>query len=104
MVDALKENHVAKIDVAELPRQKADIIIDSGFSKENIVKQLYEAEKIAKKQGHALIVVAPKPVALLEINDWISSFSNQDDFRKADIEILPDKPFVLVPLSSVVVE
>ncbi len=104
MVDALKESQVADIDVKELPRQKADIVIDSGFNKENIVKHLHEAEKIAKKQGHALIVASPKPVVLLEIKDWIASFSNQEDFKGVDIEIQPDKPFVLVPLSSVVVE
>ena len=103
-MDALKENHITNINVAGLPRQKADIVIDSGFSKENILKKFHDAEKIAKKQGHALLVVAPKPVVLLEINDWVASFSNQDDFRNVDIEIKPDKPFVLVPLSSVVVE
>ena len=108
MLDATNENGIDRIEVTALPRNKADIIIDSNYTKANIAKKLELAEMIAKEQGHVLIVVDAKPLPLAMIDDWVNTFSEPMSYEEAknkgiDIKNI-DKPFTLAPASSVVIE
>ena len=87
-----------------MPRKKADIVIDSYFTREDIDKRLKEAEEIAKNNGSVLIVANPKPVVLYAVRDWVSSFSPQiSDYKEMKNTVI-EKPLALVPVSNVVVE
>lgn len=103
MIDATKGNGIANIDVSGLARRKADVIIDEDFSKKAINEAIKKAENIAFLKGQVLLVVDPKPVAVLAVRDWIDSFSPQVSYEDAQgMEI--DKPLALVPVSNLVVE
>ncbi len=103
-VDATDEPFLEKITYAGLPRKKADIVIDSYFTREDIDKRLKEAEEIAKNNGSVLIVANPKPVVLYAVRDWVSSFSPQiSDYKEMKNTVI-EKPLALVPVSNVVVE
>lgn len=103
-VDATGESHLEKITYAGLPRKKADIVIDSYFTREDIDERLKEAEKIAQNNGSVLVVANPKPVVLYAIKDWISSFSPQiSDYKEIKNTVI-EKPLALVPVSNIVVE
>lgn len=106
LIDATGENGVQNITVNGLPRRQADIVIDSDFSRENIRRSFMQAEALSKNKGNVLIVLDPKPVVLMELNSWINSFSPQysyEEMKEKNITTI-EKPFVLVPLSEVVVE
>lgn len=106
LIDATGETGVQNVETKELARQKADIVINNDYNKENIRRQLMSAELLAQDKGFVLIAVEPKPVALLEIYDWINSFSPQytyEEMKEKNITSI-EKPFALVPISEVVVE
>lgn len=104
ILDASNENKLDNITVANLARDKADILLDYEFNKESITDRLAKAEIIAKENGHVLIVAEPKPIVLTELIEWINTFSppqkNYNDLKDTAIS----KPFALAPLSSVVIE
>ena len=103
MIDATRGNGIANLDVNGLARRKADIIIDEDFSRKAIKTALQEAEDIAFLKGQVLVVVEPKPVAVLAVKEWIDSFSPQLSYEEArGMEI--NKPLALVPVSNLVVE
>lgn len=104
MVDATAENGIEVIKNPGLARQKAEIVIDESFMRDNIDKQLFEAENIAKSNGQVLIVADPKPVVLIAISEWISTFSPQPQNYEESKNAIIKKPLALVPLSMVVTE
>lgn len=104
MVDATAEGGIDVIKKQGLARQKADIVIDESFMREHIDKQLLKAENIAKRNGQVLIVADPKPVVLIAINEWISSFSVQPKNYEESKNAIIKKPLALVPLSMIVSE
>lgn len=103
MIDATKGEGLNKIEVQNLARKKADVVIDSDFRKEAIDKALLEAEYIAFEKGQVLIVAEPKPIVIVELFNWIKTFSPQVSYQKAKIMEL-NKPFALVPPSNLVNE
>lgn len=103
IVDATTDTFLPQTDVPGLSRRKADIVIDKDMLKDDIEKLLVTAENIAFDKGQVLIVVDPKPLAIMSVYDWIQTFSPQISYEEAKtVEI--SKPFALVPLSNLVVE
>lgn len=105
-LDATGEEGIDKIEMLGLARKKADILIDKDFSKEAISQQLLKAEQIALNNGQVLIVIEPKPAAVIAINNWVKTFSPQlsyEQMRQQNITSIK-RPFALVPVSSIVVE
>lgn len=103
MIDATTGDGLSKIEVHNLARKKADVVIDSDFRKEAIDKALLKAEYIAFEKGQVLIVADPKPIVIVELFNWIKTFSPQVSYQEAkDMEL--NKPFALVPPSNLVNE
>lgn len=103
MIDATSGEGLSKIEVQGLPRKKADIVIDSDFRREAIDKALLKAEYIAFEKGQVLIVADPKPVVIVELFNWIKTFSPQVSYEEAkNMEL--NKPFALVPTSNLVIQ
>ena len=103
MIDATYGDGIEKIQLKGLARRKADIVIDTDFSRDNIVRMLQKAEEIAYNRGQVVVVIDPKPVAIIEIYNWIKSFSPQVSYEEAkDMEL--SKPFALVPISNLVTD
>ena len=107
-VDATGEDGVKSAEVAQLPRSYADIVIDEDFSKDNITAQIEKAEILAQKNGKVIIAVQPKPGALVALYNWVQTFSPQLSYEQLKEQNLVSKeverPFALVPLSSVISE
>ncbi len=106
MIDASGADGIDKIQVENLPRKKADIIIEDKFIRSHIDNQLELAEKIAKVNGSVLIVANPKPVVLHALKDWIDTFSPQltyEQMKEQNITTV-EKPYALVPVSNLVIE
>lgn len=106
MVDASGEDFINNMKIDNLARVKADILIESDFSREGIEKKLAEAENIAREKGRVIIVVEPKPSAMLALNEWFKSFSPQLSYEQMKEQNITEieKPFALVPISNLVVE
>ena len=106
MIDATNADGIDKIDVNNLPRKKADIVIDDNFVRSNIDNQLEFAENLAKVNGSVLIVATPKPVVLHAIKDWVETFSPQLTYQQMQEQGITkiERPFALVPVSNLVVE
>jgi len=103
LIDATHGDGLNKIKVEGLPRRKADIVIDNDFNRDVIRKQLQQAEDIAFKKGHVLVVIDPKPVAIIEVYNWIKEFSPQVEYEDAkNMEL--KKPFAVVPVSNLVID
>ena len=105
-IDATFSGDVSEIKIPGLARNRADIVIDSGFNPEDIGQKLELAEQIAENKGQVIIVADPKPVVVLQILKWAESFSPQLSYEemKAQNITAPEKPFALVPLSNTVIE
>lgn len=102
-IDATGEYGIEAVKTNNVPRRKADIVIEDNFSRLAVDEKLQEAERIAQERGDVLIVVEAKPVVLHAINDWINTFSPQLDYEQMKgLEI--EKPLALVPISNLVVE
>lgn len=102
-VDATSSDVISSLKVNNLPRQKADIVINKDMKKDDIREVLKKAEVIAFNKGQVLIVADPKPVILVEIYKWVDTFSPQVSYEEAK-NINITKPFALVPISNIVVE
>ncbi len=103
MIDATHGKGLDAIKVDGLARRKADIVIDGNFNRESIEKKLKRAEDIAFSKGQVVVVVDPKPIAVMAAFKWISSFSPQVSYEEArNMEL--SKPFALVPVSNLVME
>lgn len=103
MIDATSGDGLSKIEMQNLARKKADVVIDADFRKEAIDKALQKAEYIAFEKGQVLVVADPKPIAIVELFNWIKTFSPQVSYQEAkNMEL--DKPFALVPPSNLVNE
>ena len=103
VIDATKSTVINDLRVKNLPRQKADIVIDKDMKKEEITNYIKKAENIAFNKGLALIVADPKPLILTELYNWIKTFSPQVSYEDAK-NVNITKPFALVPASNIVVE
>ena len=102
-IDATSSNIIDSITVANVPRHRADIVINKDMMKSDITTVLKKAENLAFNKGQVLIVADPKPIILVELYKWIESFSPQVSYEEAkNINII--KPFALVPVSNIVVE
>ena len=105
MIDATGEEGIDKVNIPGLARRKADIVIDTQFVRKDIDEQLKQAETIAKNNGSVLIAATPKPVVLHALKDWVETFSPQLTYEQMkEQQTTPEKPFVLVPVSNLVVE
>ena len=103
VIDATSGNGIDSIKIKGLARKKADIVIDKDFRKESIERRFKQAEDLAFSKGHVLVVIDPKPVAIISLYNWISSFSPQVEYEEAkNMELT--KPFALVPVSNLVIE
>jgi len=106
MIDATDAAGIDKIQVENLPRKKADIVLEDKFVRSHIDNQLELAEKIAKVNGSVLIVANPKPVVLHALKDWIDTFSPQLTYEQMKAQNITtiEKPYALVPVSNLVIE
>ncbi len=103
MIDATHGTGLQKILVPGLARRKADIVIDNDFRRESIAQKIQQAEDIAYNKGRVLLVIDPKPIVIMQIYEWINSFSPQVAYEEAkNMELT--KPFALVPVSNLVTE
>ncbi len=103
MIDATHGDGIDKVKMEGLPRRKADVVIDEDFRRESIKRAFARAEEIAFNKGQVVVVVDPKPVAIMEAYKWIESFSPQVSYEEArNMELT--KPFALVPISNLVME
>lgn len=103
LIDATSGDNLEKIAGKGLARRKADIVIDKDFRKAHIDAELKRAEEIAFSKGQVVVVIDPKPVAVVEVYKWIKSFSPQVSYEEAKTLELT-KPFALVPISNLVME
>lgn len=106
LLNGSEEETIDLIRVGGLARNKADLIIDSDYTKDSIISRLQLAERIAKEKGTVIIIAEPKPLVVLEIRNWVDSFSPQMTYAEMKEKNIttPEKPFALVPLSNVVIE
>ena len=106
IVDASNETFIDNMLIDKLARVKADIVIEKDFTRKNIENKLKTAENIAKEKGKVVIVIEPKPSAILVLNDWFNSFSPQLSYEQMKEQNITEfeKPFALVPVSNLVVE
>ena len=103
VIDATNGTGIDKIKIKGLARKKADIVIDKDFKKESIEKKFKQAEDLAFSKGHVLVVIDPKPIAIVSLYKWIETFSPQVEYEEAkNMELT--KPFALVPVSNLVIE
>ena len=102
MLDATLGVNIGKNNVSGLDRVKADIIVDSGFDRQEIKKQLAQAEELAKRNGSVVVVVDPKPVAVLAVAEWLDTFSPQLTYEEMKQQNVTEfeKPLAVVPLSN----
>ena len=106
LFDATHGETINQNNVAGLDRVKADVVIDENFSKDSIVERLKIAENLARRNGNVVVAVDPKPVAVLAVVEWLSTFSKQLSYAEMKAQNVTsfDRPFVLVPLSNMAVE
>ena len=103
IIDATLGDKIDKLKINGLPRRRADLVITKDMNKDDINILLKQAENIAFDKGQVLIVTDPKPFALIELYNWVKTFSPQISYEEAKtIDI--SKPFALVPVSNLVVE
>ena len=104
MLDATDSSAIEEMKSSGLARKRADIVIEDDLSKESIKKRFEEAEEVALLNGQVVVVIEPKPVAIVALHEWINSFSPQLSYEDIKKGAKIEKPFRLVPLSMVVVE
>ena len=106
LLDATHGINVSRYNATGLARVRADIIIDKDFSRDTIREQLEQAEQIASRDGSVVVVAEPKPVVVLELDNWIKTFSKQLSYEEMKAQNVTefDKPLILVPLSNLVGE
>ena len=102
LLDATHGSNIATNNVKGLDRVRADVVIDGDYNRDSIQKKLETAEKKALKNGNVVVVVDPKPVVILEVYNWISTFSEQLTYDEMKAQGVTEfkKPFILVPLSN----
>ena len=106
LLDATHGLNIGSNNVKGLDRVRADIVIDGDFDRERIRYKLQQAEKRAFRNGNVVIVLEPKPVAVLEVAEWLRTFSKQlsyEEMKEQDVTEF-EKPLILVPLSNLVGE
>ena len=105
IIDATGEEGISQIQIPGLARRKADIVIETQFVCKEIEEQLKKAEQLAKENGSVLIAATPKPVVLHALKEWVETFSPQLTYEQMkEQNLVPEKPFALVPVSNLVVE
>ena len=106
LFDATHGKNIDKNNVSGLDRVKADFVIDHDFSRASIRRKLEQAEQYALKTGNVVIVSDSKPVAVLEIVNWLQTFSKQLSYEEMKEKQVTSfkKPLILVPLSNLVGE
>lgn len=103
LIDATHGDGIDQIKVEGLARRRADVVIDTNFERETIDAAFKKAEEIAFSKGQVVVVIDPKPIAIIEAYKWIKSFSPQVSYEEAKTMELT-KPFALVPISNLVME
>ena len=79
VIDAVDENLSDTIKIEGLVRRRADIVINNDIDKDLVKNLLEKAESIAFNKGQVMIVADPKPFIILEIYNWIKTFSPQTE-------------------------
>ncbi len=103
VIDATNDGVLDIVKTEGLAHRKADIVIDKDIDKDLVKKVLEKAETIAFNKGQVMIVADPKPFIIIELYNWIKTFSPQVSYEEAkNVDI--KKPFALVPVSNLVVE
>ena len=106
LLDATHGLNIGSNNVKGLDRVRADVVIDGDFDRDHIRKKLQQAERRAFKNGNVVIVLEPKPVAVLAVAEWLNTFSKQlsyEEMKEQGITTF-EKPLILVPLSNLVGE
>lgn len=105
IIDATKNDIINNMSVDGLVRAKADIIIDRAMSKEKLEDAFAMAENIAKQDGQVIIVIDPKPLNIIVLMEWINTFSPKMSYEEmVATQSEPERPFSVVPVSSLVLE
>lgn len=103
VIDAVSENLSDAAKTDGLVHRRADIVIDKDIDKDLVKTLLEKAETIAFNKGQVMIVADSKPFIVMELYNWIKTFSPQVSYEEAkNIDIT--KPFALVPASNLVIE
>ena len=71
-----------------VPTATRDVFLDHEVSASEIRRQLREAERVARRQGHVIAIGHPHPETLEALEAWLPT--------------LRDRGFVLVPVSAIV--
>ncbi|MDD4556055.1 MAG: divergent polysaccharide deacetylase family protein [Alphaproteobacteria bacterium] len=103
-IDATKGDLIRGVKIQNLPRTKVDIVIDDALPKEALEQTFARAEIIARERGQVVMMLAPKPVNVIELQKWTDSFSPSLSYDEIRAGKQVKKPFVLVPISTLVVE
>ena len=106
LVDATGEDDVSRITVDGLSRSRADIVINDEQNSDSVTALLTLAENIARQKGAVVIVLDPKPLAIIRLAEWLQTFSPQlsyEEMKARNITTI-ERPFALVPVSAVVIE
>lgn len=106
LVDATGEDDVSRITVDGLSRSRADIVINDEQNSDSVTSLLTQAESIARQKGAVVIVLDPKPLAIIRLAEWLQTFSPQlsyEEMKARNITTI-ERPFALVPVSAVVIE
>ena len=73
-----------------LPALKRDIFLDAEYSKENVLRQLRRAEKIALVTGRAIAIGHPLPGTLAALKEW-------EGMRDSQVELVKLSDFIESP-------
>ncbi len=103
LADAINGDGINNIKIDNLPRQRADVVIEGIFDRNKIKEKIKKAEDLALTKGQVLLVIENKPVIVMAVSEWINSFSSQLSYEESKNQELT-LPLALVPLSNLVVE
>lgn len=106
LVDSTTNDNIEQLNAEGLDRVKADIVIDKESGKEAVLEMLQQAEQLALQNGSVVIVMDPKPIAVLMVAQWLKSFSPQLTYEEMKTQNITgfERPFALVPLSNLIIE
>lgn len=62
----------------DVPVVSRDVFLDNNNNYQAVMKQLKKAEKIAKKNGSAIVIGHPKSETIKAVADWAKTLENKD--------------------------
>ena len=103
VIDATSSPLIASLNKKGVAFRKADFVIEHVYDREIIRNLLKRAETEVMDKGQVMIVAENKPVIVLELLNWIQTFSPQLEYEQMKNTPIT-KPLALVPASNLVVE